>query len=125
MTKRMIQAYKFFRKHAGGIVGRDAQTALNLARAEHWMSETGAEYSIEPDWDADLSWMTDAERKKDHECVGVCLRNPNGDHAPYSLWGIVDADSDYLRVIVAELASEAMADGWMPQYDESEELTLA
>ena len=125
MTKRMFDAYKFFRKNAGGVMGRNAETALMLARAEAWMDESGAEYSIEPDQDADLSWMTDEERKQDHECVGVCLRSPNGEYSPYSLWGIVDADSNYLRLIVAELAWEAMADGWIPEHDDEEELTLA
>jgi len=124
MTNSLVMAYKFFRRNAGGWVGHNAENAIRLARAEAWMETMGVEYSIVPDENSDLSWMTERERQKDHEVVGVCLRH-KFDELPYSLWNIVDADSAYLRVVVAELAMEAMAADWSPAMDESEELTLA
>jgi len=51
--------------------------------------------------------MDDDERKQDHECLCCSIRDLSGIYLA-SLCGIVDADSDYQRVIEAELALEAI-----------------
>lgn len=121
--KRLIRDVQFFRGHAGGVVGRATQGALDLARAEREMKKRGWVVTWEPDQDADLSWMDDEERAKDHEVWGAILwdrdpvnmqaRTPRERKAQQlaSLWGIVDPDTKYQRVVEAELASEALSRG--------------
>lgn len=118
--KGLIRDVRFFRGHAGGVVGRATQGALDLARAEREMKKRGWVVTWEPDSDADLSWMDDDERSRPHEIFVAVLwdRDPTG-HARAagkakilaSLGGIVDADAAYARVVEAELASEALARG--------------
>ncbi len=85
--------------------------AVELAKAEEYASNLGWEFEWEWDSDPDLSWMSDEEREQNHEVL--CCRIPDPDNTRYSLaslCGITDPDSDYRRVIEAELASEAIAD---------------
>jgi hypothetical protein len=119
---RMIRAYRFFFEHAGYIVGRRAECALSLAKAEQWANDQGLEFVTKPDCDADLSFADtwparerDEFKRQDHEVICARLIRPCEDHGTEclhaetlaSLGGIVDADNNYLRVIRAELASEA------------------
>lgn len=106
MTMSMIRAYRFFFENAGYVVGHRAECALNLARAE--------QHARDHDWDAewiaddcpDLSWMSDEEQRQPHEVLGCVLRDADG-NVLGSLWGITDPDNAYMRVVEAELASEA------------------
>lgn len=107
MNTRLLRAYRFFFEHAGYVVGERAQCALSLARAER--------YARDNDWNADwvaddcpdLSWMSDEEQRQPHEVLGCILRDADGNSLG-SLWGITDPDNAYMRVVAAELASEAM-----------------
>jgi|HubBroStandDraft_5_1064220.scaffolds.fasta_scaffold334652_1 hypothetical protein len=105
MTTSMLRAYRFFFEHAGYIVGHRAECALNLARAEQHARENDWEADWVADDCPDLSWMSHEERSQPHEVLGCILRDARG-NVLGSLWGIVDADSAYMRVVVAELASE-------------------
>lgn len=114
------QAYQFFKANAGGIVGESALGAARLARAEEALVaavDAGA-VRVVWEWDDDIddSWMTERERKQPHEWTYCAIvRDVTCDkghtHVEYlaSLGGIVDADSDYRRVIEAELAAECEA----------------
>ena len=120
---RIRPAFRFFLEHAGYCTppGK-AACALSLAKAEQWADSRGLEFVTEPDLDADLSFADtwparerDAFKKHDHEVICARLVRPCPDHGTdckhaetlAALGGIVDADSSYLRVIRAELASEA------------------
>jgi hypothetical protein len=113
-NNELARAYRFFRDNAGYIVGERARCALSLARAERDAKEQGIAFRWEWDSDADLSWMSDAERQQEHEVEGCIAYIPCPDHGAdckhatvlASLWGIVDADSNYRRVVEAELALE-------------------
>jgi len=102
------RAVAFFKEYAGYSTppGRMA-SAMELAKAEEWAKRHDVEFYEEPDPDPDLSWMTPEERRRSHEVIGVIAKHPNGQQA--SVWGVVDADSNYLRVVRAELASELKA----------------
>jgi hypothetical protein len=122
-VSRVRRSYQFFREHAGYVVGQRALCALSLAKAEHWADVAGIEFVTMPDWDADASFVDtwsereqEEWRKHDHECVSVLAFVPCPEHGTdckharcvASLGGIFDADNNYLRVIRAELASEAL-----------------
>jgi hypothetical protein len=114
------KAFRFFLEHAGYATppGR-AACALGLSRAEERAKAVGITFEWEWDEDADLSWMDDRDRyyhhdggkrhPREHEVLGCIARGPDGEHLA-SLWGIVDADASYRRVVEAELAAEALAD---------------
>jgi hypothetical protein len=116
MAETKIPAdYRFF-KSQGCRVGFAARDALDLARAERWLKEQHdlvVEYW--PDCDADLSWMTDAERQQPHEIIGVVLvrlvtRDGAIQHREHldSTWGVVDPNDAHLRVLAAELVFDFM-----------------
>ena len=108
-------AYHFFLKHAGYSWDPKHETrrqgrircAKALAQAERDAERFGLTFVWSPDWDADDSWMDKAERAKPHVWESCTCRTPDGPVA--SLYGIVDADDKYRRVIEAELAAEALA----------------
>jgi hypothetical protein len=108
----------FFYQHAGYSHNPKTETAeqgrlrcaVELAEAEAIGQRLGYEFDWEGDSDPDLSWMSDDEREQEHEVL--CCRIPDPDNTRYSLaslCGITDPDSNYRRVIEAELASEAIA----------------
>lgn len=107
MTTSMLRAYRFFFEHAGYIVGERALCALNLARAELYSRENDWQTDWVADDDADLSWMSEEEQRQPHEVLGCILRDACG-NVLGSLWGITDPDNAYMRVVAAELASEAL-----------------
>lgn len=121
--------YDFFREHAGGIVGRNAIGALDLARAEELLDEA-------EELDAARFQWVDDEEPYDHGVLDAAtvaryfdenrwtgpygavleIGDDPGTHAhgrPWSsssLWGVVlnsrGTDDPYARVVRAELASE-------------------
>lgn len=107
MTTSMLRAYRFFFANAGYIVGHRAECALGLARAEQHARDNDWQPEWVDDDCADLSWMSDEEQRQPHEVLGCILRDPAG-HVLGSLWGITDPDHDYMRVVAAELAGEAL-----------------
>ena len=105
MTK-LERAFHFFFDNAGYIVGQRAACALSLARAEQYAEDQDWTAEWVNDDDADLSWMSEEERQQEHELLGCVLKDAAG-NVLGSLWGIVDADCNYRRVVEAELAAEA------------------
>ena len=83
--------------------------AKSLADAEQVAIEEEWTYGWDYDQYPDLSWMTDEERRGHHEVLVCVLRDSGGDVLA-SLGGIVDPDTNYMRVIQAELAAEAIAE---------------
>jgi len=110
------QAVRFFAENAGSIVGECWQGAIALARAEQTAQEL--DFSFEWEWDdgADLSWMTDKEREREHQCEALVVRlgSDSGSDRWHrrpvlaTLSGIIDRDRNYTRVVEAELAMEAI-----------------
>ena len=118
VSPALRSAFKFFSEHAGYVVGEHAKSALELARAERAAKKKGVCFRWEPDEDADLSWMDEAQRKKNYDVEWVaayrkssCLRGePHPRAIPCaSVGGVVGADRNYRRVLEAELASECLA----------------
>lgn len=92
--------YRWFRQAMGDSTpGRNAATALALARAEKWAAEEGVKVRWE--YDPDLSLLEPGQTV--NEVMG-CIVSHDGYNA--SLWGICDPDPDYQRIIAAELAAE-------------------
>lgn len=122
-----LRTWRFFIENAGYATppGRTV-CALDLAKAEQWASDNGIEFRLEDDLDADASFVetwSEADRKRwnaTHHCAYTmfCYR-PCPDHdwnckhreVLASLSGIFDPTDDYLRVVRAELANEAMSAG--------------
>ncbi len=109
--KGLIRDMQFFRRHGGGVVGEAARGALSLARAEREMTKRGWTVEWVPDDNADWSWLDqpgfEREKAKEHEVYGAVLKDRHG-KVLASLWGIFDPDRHYMRVVEAELASEAL-----------------
>jgi hypothetical protein len=130
MDATLRRAFNFFREHAGYVVGENARGALTLARAERdardagisfiWRADPYADWSFVETWDA-----ADVKRwaQSDHEAEGCravlpcasCVESgwSNVEECRHtielaSLWGIIDADAAYRRVIEAELAAESL-----------------
>jgi len=105
--KVTLRAFRFFREHAGGVVGRSAVTAYCLARAERYASEHG--WKLEWQLDPEPYELGDAETRMPTEVLGCVLRDDDG-NVLGSLWGIGDPSPEYAHVVQAELASEALFD---------------
>ena len=110
----MMNAQQFFYDHAGFSYNPATRSASDLARAETYAAGHDWEFTWEPDFDADASfvdtWDSLAQadwNSTDHECEVCILRDSDGNILS-SCGGIFDADSDYRRVIQAELALEAL-----------------
>ncbi len=103
-------AYQFFRANAGSCVGYNAVGAASLARAEAAAQRMGWQYR----WEADeLPYeMGDAETIMPSEVLGCVLTDERGEVLE-SLWGIGDPDRNYMRLVQAELASEALSSATM------------
>ncbi len=100
------EAYRFFRENAGYIVGESAVCAMRLARAERAAQDRG--WSFDWQWDDEPYELGDGEPEPPNEVLGCVLRDEHG-RALGSLWGIGDPSPAYVRVVQAELASEACA----------------
>ena len=119
-----VFTWRFFLENAGYATppGR-AVCALELARAERWAEQEGIEFRLEDDPDADASFVEtwpvrdqEAWRKQTHACYCMICYKPCPEHGwdckhkevLASLGGIFDPTDDYLRIVRAELALEAM-----------------
>ncbi len=103
---QLIEAYRFFRENAGNIVGESAVCAMRLARAERAAQERG--WTFDWQWDDEPYELGDGESDTPTEVLGCVLRDESG-RVLGSLWGIGDPSPAYVRVVQAELASEACA----------------
>lgn len=112
MDRRLIERYRFFRKHAGYVVGKCAGGALELAKAETIGERSPlVRFEWAPDdlTDGPESWgwpEKDVKRfyQSDHSVEACTLYIDN--EPTESLFGIWDADSNYRRVIEAELLTQ-------------------
>ena len=123
MRNDLRKRFRWFLPRVGGIFGQRAKTAIDLARAEIWASDQALETVWQFDQDGDLGdhayWCAAAKRGErcEHVIEWCALIRPCDDHGIdcrhaetlASLGGIIDADSEYRRIVAAELASEAMA----------------
>ena len=106
------KAFRFFFGNAGYVVGERALCAAALTRAEErYERDPNVRFRWEPDEGADLSWMEPEEASKVNEVFGCTMETRCGScgqwqHAE-SLWGVVDPDKAYMRVVQAELAAQA------------------
>lgn len=112
-------AYRFFRANAGYVVGRRAEGALNLARAESKLRAQleAADPIYRVRWEEDDSPLEMGDIPADdwrpyveaHGVMGCVIERRCSCCGKWetvaSLWGIVGG-SDYHRLIEAELASE-------------------
>lgn len=120
--RALIRAYQFFFKHAGYVVGRRAEGALDMACAERAARDAGIVFVWAPDDDADASFVEtwDPKQQKEwhaseHYAEWCRVVRPCPEHGAdcrhaetlASLSGIWDADATYRRVVEAELALEA------------------
>lgn len=112
MNPIKFRAVKFFRDHAGYVVGQRLLGALKLANAEReamargwyveWEDETYA-----PDFDDPEIVQQINEGVMPWQCA--ILYDAKGELLD-SLGGIAGADHDYRRVVVAELALSALSE---------------
>lgn len=107
MKSSLYDRYKFFHEHAGYVVGRAAECALRLARAEERAEREGLVFKCEDD---DLPWDGDSPAPEHLLYCGV-YENDRERFPLASLGGVgLDRMSDpYLRVVAAELYDEAFA----------------
>lgn len=108
IDRRLFEAFKFFRPRNGQI-GRRATVGVALARAEIAAKEKGIafQWQDDPDGmpeDGKCSCGCGAEIQA---CEGCLAYSGRYEHLS-SLWGIWDADPDYRRIVMAELALEAL-----------------
>lgn len=115
----LTPAEQFFYDHAGFSYDPKTETrkqgrvrcAKELAESESIAARLGYEFEWDWDQDPDLSWMSDEERAQEHEVLCCRIIDPTDrKYSLASLCGITDPDTNYRRVIEAELASEAIAE---------------
>lgn len=93
-------AYRFFREHAGYIVGRAAECALRLARAEARAESDGLTFEVRDDDDTGAG-----EFCTGHGHLVVILRDPTDGKALDSVGGVCSNHTrESMHVIMAELA---------------------
>lgn len=104
MNPQLRDAYRFFFEHAGYVVGRRAEGALALARAELKAERIG----LGSEWHEDE--MAEAFNGEEYQEYPAerCGATINGETLA-SLGGIIEPDRNYRRVVEAELAAEVFA----------------
>jgi hypothetical protein len=112
------KSVSFFYKYAGWsyLPGKESpragrlRGAKQLAKAETWAREQNMTYEWEDDWDVGNHQAFYGDAYADNEpttCEMVRMISPDGETLA-SLGCIDDADSNYRRVVAAELALEVM-----------------
>lgn len=128
MARKLTPAEQFFYDHAGYSYGNGEtpaqgkrRGAIALAAAEAWAKSTGCTFEWEDDSDGYPPYVKingawgfwhdpgDGDWMRIEQCESCVLRDADGTVLA-SLRGIWDADSNYRRVVQAELASEAYSE---------------
>lgn len=106
VSRALERSYRFFREHAGYIVGQSAKGAWNLARAELEATSRGwyCEWEHDPDG---IDTLGDIPPEEVEEILVAVLYDEDGEVLS-SLGGVVDPDRSYARVVEAELALEVL-----------------
>jgi hypothetical protein len=107
VDSKIVEAYKFFREHAGYIVGRNGVGALSLARDEAWAQEQGITF----DWTDSIDEWDGCEPMAEGTLLCDCTMRDKDGKAIGGI-GMVNEypGGAYFRVIEAELASECRAE---------------
>jgi len=114
MNATLVDAYRFFREHAGYVVGESARCALALARAEASARDAGLRFEWE---DEEESYQDVYGEPLPDDVDGpffVACYFPGEKHPRASLGCVTLAVArpwsrdPYTRVVEAELASEAL-----------------
>jgi hypothetical protein len=117
IMKSLEDRYRFFRKHAGGIVGRAAECAFALTKAEEKAEAVGL--TVVWEWETDFPWDGEGPAPAYWLC-GLVFRAEDVDKREgtyrhgarsYACLGGVGVDSmrsPYLRVVGAELFAQAL-----------------
>lgn len=101
----LCERYRFFRAHAGGIVGEAAVCALALARAEERADALGLSAHFESCWSP---WDGDCPAPAIH--VDGWIEDPSGRVvASLGSIGIESWSDPYVRVAKAEMFADALA----------------
>ena len=124
MNAKLREAFRFHLKHAGyaSPPGR-AACALSKAKAEAIAEERG--WEVHWEWDDTNHGALDGheewcgEKGCQHEVLGAVLHRDGEPDYSVALWGIIDADRTYRRVVEAELFEQALYD----EEKEAEEAT--
>lgn len=115
-TKTLRESWRFFMREAGYRVGFKAFGALELAKAETWVSEVGLADNYEVEEDERAYCYCENTQCQYHEgstheweTLFVSLRDNDGTVLA-SLGGIMAPSREYLRVVKAQLALQVHAD---------------
>lgn len=109
-ARNLADAYRFFKEHAGYRVGHSAESAIALARAEKEGKRRGwsVEWEDDPEpWDADVP--------RPNYVFNALARTRSGKViASLGSIGVDRSNDPYLRVVEAELFSEALSEVALP-----------
>ena len=120
-TKRrtgLIKDMRFFREHGAMVVGEGSRIGLDLARAEREMKKRGWDHAFVPEYESYEDVYGEKPPEGAEFATVVLLDTEFNDRwTERELWshvigslGFVDTrDRKYVRVVVAELALEALA----------------
>lgn len=100
-TQTNRAAFRFFFANAGYILGRRAVCAHQLLKAEQWAKENDVTFTWSYDYDSEENGAEVCTAEKDCPLCGE-------PQVVASLCDIQGADTDYRRVVEAELALEAV-----------------
>jgi hypothetical protein len=110
MNPEIIAAYRFFREHAGYVVGESARCALALAKAE----QAGESAGLAVEWEDDREEYQLGDNETEPPPYVLCAfvrdpRNPRGYYlASLGGIGLNSLRDPYRRVVAAEVMSEAL-----------------
>lgn len=110
MDPRFVEAYRFFRKHAGYIVGHRAECAFALATAEQRARAIG----LTVVWDLDPEPYQSGGDHDPRPPIVACAHIPDVEPQRYAALaalggiGLTSWQDNYVRVAEAELAAEAL-----------------
>lgn len=103
------KAFKFFYRNAGWSYGPNETSnegrrrcAHDYEKAELWATKNGYRFDWQDDPDCSGDGDDTPEERK------ACIMTDEDGQVVASLWGIGDPSGEYMRVIEAELAVEAM-----------------
>lgn len=103
-TWHEIKAYSFFRKNAGGVMGRSALGAIDLARAERDADDYGLTVIWEMDTYTEIDWSSDSASAMnrcahEHDSRHHMNRESSGGTGEAHQWGNLYSKCPYSREV--------------------------